>query len=36
LEEAEEFPPVGDEIADNATEEGDKLEPVEEVTDAAG
>jgi type I restriction enzyme S subunit len=35
-EEAEELPPVGDEIADNATEEEDELEPVEEVTDAAG
>jgi len=36
LEEAEQLSPVGDEIADDATEEGTKLEPVEEVTDAAG
>jgi type I restriction enzyme S subunit len=35
-EEAEELPRVGDEIADNATEEGGELEPVEEVTHAAG
>lgn len=35
LKEAEELPPVGDEIADDATEDGDELEPVEEITDAA-
>jgi hypothetical protein len=34
-EEAEELPPVGDEIADDATEEGTELQPVEEMTDAA-
>jgi type I restriction enzyme S subunit len=36
LEEAEELPPVGDEIADDATEEEGEIEPVEEMTDAAG
>jgi type I restriction enzyme S subunit len=35
LEGAEEPPPVGGEIADDATEEGDELEPVEESADTA-
>jgi type I restriction enzyme S subunit len=35
LEEAEELPAVGDEIAEDTREEGDELEPVEESADAA-